>query len=223
MIETSGVCKTFRSGRGQVAALDHISLTVAKGCFFVIAGRSGSGKTTLLNCIGTLEKPGKGRITCAGIDVTALSTRRAAEFRRQQIGFVFQASNLVSYLTVRENIALPLELNHWSAPAKKKRVDALLAALGISGLGPAMPQELSGGETQRAAFARAIAHAPPILLADEPTASLDSRAGDQLIRLMQRLVNENGCTLIVSTHDPDIIAAADDALYLKDGRKEDRP
>lgn len=221
MIEISNVCKTFRSGRGQVAALDYISMTVKKGSFHVIAGRSGSGKTTLLNCIGILEKPEKGRVACAGIEVTKLSRRAAAQFRREQIGFVFQFANLVSYLSVRENIALPLELNHWPADARNRRVDALLDTVGMSGMGPAMPQELSGGETQRAAFARAIAHRPSILLADEPTASLDSEAGGRLIRLMQRMVGENGCTLIVATHDPDIIAAADDTFYLKDGRKED--
>lgn len=220
MIAISGICKTFRSGRGQVAALDHISMTVKKKCFHVIAGRSGSGKTTLLNCIGTLEKPEKGRITCAGKEITNLSTRAATRFRREQIGFVFQSANLVSYLSVRENIALPLELNQWPAAARNRRIDELLNTVNMSGMGSAMPQELSGGETQRTAFARAIAHKPVILLADEPTASLDSEAGGRLIQLMQRMVSENGSTLIVATHDPDMIAAAADVFYLKDGRKE---
>jgi putative ABC transport system ATP-binding protein len=190
-----------------------------KGRLFVVAGRSGSGKTTLLNCIGTLEKPETGRIRCAGIDVTHLSRRAAAKFRRKQTGFVFQSANLVSYLTVRENIALPLELNAWSNDAINRRVDALLDTISLRGMGAAMPQELSGGETQRVAFARAIAHQPAILLADEPTASLDSATGRQLIQLMQALVSESACTLIAATHDSDLIAAASETLYLKDGRK----
>lgn len=219
MIEAFDVCKSFRSGRGQVAALDHVSITIMKGRLFVVAGRSGSGKTTLLNCIGTLEKPETGRISCAGIDITHLSRRAAAKFRRKQTGFVFQSANLVSYLTVRENIALPLELNAWSNDARNRRVDALLDTVCLRGMGAAMPQELSGGETQRVAFARAIAHQPAILLADEPTASLDSATGRQLIQLMQALVRESACTLIAATHDPDLIAAASETLYLKDGRK----
>jgi putative ABC transport system ATP-binding protein len=190
-----------------------------KGRFFVVAGRSGSGKTTLLNCIGTLEKPETGRIRCAGIDINHLSRRAAAKFRRKQTGFVFQSANLVSYLTVRENIALPLELNAWSNDARNRRVDALLDTVGLRGMGAAMPQELSGGETQRVAFARAIAHQPAILLADEPTASLDSATGRQLIQLMKALVSESTCTLIAATHDPELIAAASETLYLKDGRK----
>jgi putative ABC transport system ATP-binding protein len=221
MIEIFGLCKTFRSGRRQVQALDHISMEVDKGSLFVIAGRSGSGKTTLLNCIGTLDKPQKGRITCDGTEVTALPDRAAARFRREQIGFVFQSANLVSYLTVEENIGLPLALNHRPASEQKNRVGTLLDMIGMTGMGPAMPQELSGGETQRVAFARAIAHTPQILLADEPTASLDTETADRLIHLMRRLIDEHGCTLIVATHDPDMIASAGNTLYLKDGRKAD--
>lgn len=220
MIHTMEIGKTFRSGRGHVAALQGISISVKKGCFFVLAGRSGSGKTTLLNCIGTLEKPETGRIICDGVDVTALSPRAAAQFRRKKMGFVFQTANLISYLTVRENIALPLHLNRWPAVAGSRRVDALLESVELADMGPAMPQELSGGEMQRVAFARAIAHAPPVVLADEPTANLDSGSGRQLIRLMQSLVDENGCTLVVATHDPDMIESAADILFLKDGRKD---
>lgn len=221
MIATAGVCKTFRSGRGRVAALDHISITLAKGRFLAIAGRSGSGKTTLLNCLGTLEKPDKGRITCFGIELTALSPRATSLFRRQHLGFVFQAAHLVSYLTVRENIAVPLELNRWTAAARNRRVDALLEVVGLSGLSRSMPQELSGGETQRVAFARAIAHNPPILLADEPTASLDSENAGRLIRLMRRVVGEYCCTLVAASHDPDIIETADEIVFLKDGHKKE--
>jgi ABC-type lipoprotein export system ATPase subunit len=220
MIEAAGVSKTYRSGRGKVSALEDISFTVEKGACFAVAGKSGSGKTTLLNCLGGLEKPDRGRVTCAQVEVSTLSRSAVSHFQRRQVGFVFQFGNLISYLTVRENLAFPLELNGVSGAARERRIRELLDRVGLPGIGRALPGELSGGETQRIAFARAIAHSPAILLADEPTASLDSATGRELIHLMHSLSSEQGCTLVVATHDPEVIAMATGRLQLKDGRKE---
>ena len=222
MIAATGVCKTYRSGRGKVAALEDVSFTIEKGACFAVAGKSGSGKTTLLNCLGCLEKPGRGGVTCGPVVVSALSGSAVSRFLRRQVGFVFQFGNLISYLTVRENLAFPLELNGISGARRERRTQELLDRIGLSGIGKALPGELSGGETQRIAFARAIAHSPAILLADEPTASLDSATGRELIRLMHSLSSEQGCTLVVATHDPEVIAMATNQLQLKDGRKEGR-
>jgi ABC-type lipoprotein export system ATPase subunit len=221
VIEIFGISKTYVSGRGKLTALENISFTVARGKLFVIAGKSGSGKTTLLNCVGGLEKPDCGRITCAGTDLTTLSANAVSHFQRKQVGFVFQFGNLISYLTVNQNLSFALELNGISGSARERRVQELLAGIGLSNIGEALPHELSGGETQRVAFARAIAHSPSILLVDEPTASLDSFNGRQLIHLMQRLTGDQGCTLIVATHDPEVIEIAADRLHLRDGRKEE--
>jgi ABC-type lipoprotein export system ATPase subunit len=190
MVEVSGIYKTFPSGRGMVAALSNISFSAGKGDGLVLAGKSGSGKTTLLNCIAGLEKPDKGSVRCGGVNIHSLSRRQLSRFLRKNIGFVFQAGNLLSYLTIRENIEFPLALNGMTAKQRKRRSEELLEAVGLIGLGSAMPYELSAGETQRVAFARAIAHCPAILLADEPTASLDSESGRQLIMLMFSLSRE---------------------------------
>jgi len=222
MIDIQAVCKHYSSGRGQVAALADISFAVAPGEGIVLAGRSGSGKTTLLNCIGTLELPDRGRILCHGIDICALSPHRRTLFRRQQVGFVFQAGNLLPWLTVAENLQFPLELNQIRGRAQQRRIEELLAIFGLAGYQRALPAELSGGEAQRIAFARAIAHAPAILLADEPTASLDSANGNQLIELMFSLCRDQKTTLLIATHDQDLLAMAETILFVKDGRMENR-
>lgn len=220
MIQVSGISRSYRSGRGRVVALEDISFEVEKGKCFIVAGRSGSGKTTLLNCIGGLEKPDRGRVLCAGTDINTLAQGELARFQRKHFGFMFQGGNLLSYLTVRENIAFPLELNRISGSPQNLRIDWLLASIGLPEIGAALPREISGGETQRVAFARAIAHSPAVLLADEPTASLDSTNARQLTRMMFALSREQYCTLIVATHDPEVIDMADEILFLKDGRME---
>lgn len=220
MIEVIALCKTFTSGRGQVAALDGISFDVNRGENVIIAGKSGSGKTTLLNCIGGLEKPDRGSIRSDGVDIHGLSRKGLARFQREQVGFLFQQGNLLSYLTVRENLALPLALNGIDGGRRRDRIDALLNAIDLPELGSALPHQLSGGEVQRVAFARAIAHTPRILLADEPTASLDSTTGRRLIQLMVSLGKRQHCTLLVASHDPEVIRTADHIVELKDGRKE---
>jgi len=211
----------FRSGRGKVFALKEISFSVEKGSSLILAGKSGSGKTTLLNCIGGLEKPEKGNVICAGEQIHSLSGKALSRFQRRRIGFVFQSGNLLSYLNVMENIEFPMALNEIKGKRRHGRVSELLDAVGLAGAGSAMPFELSAGETQRVAFARAIAHSPSILLADEPTANLDSENGRQLINLMFSLSRESGCTMVVATHDAEIIHPAPHKLFLKDGQIED--
>ncbi len=223
MIDVVDLSKTYQSGRGAVSALEGITLEVQKGESFIIAGKSGSGKTTLLNCIGGLEKPDRGTIRCAGVDINRLSRKALSQFQRQRIGFVFQSGSLLSYLTVRENLAFPLALNGFGRKRSEKRVEELLEIIELPELGSELPHELSGGETQRVAFARAIAHTPGILLADEPTASLDTATGQRLIRLMVSLSRRQQCTLVIASHDPEVIRMADQRFHLKDGRKEIHP
>ena len=218
MLEIMGLTKRFTSGRGHIAALTDIHFSVENGGAIIIAGRSGSGKTTLLNCIGTLEIPDSGGVVFNGTEVSSLGSRQRAFFRRHGVGFVFQTGNLLPWLTVSENLAFILELNKVYGRRQARRISELLEIFGLSGYDRALPAELSGGEAQRIAFARAIAHTPALLLADEPTASLDSANGRQLIELMFSLCRENRTTLVIATHDQDLMAMTDSLVYLQDGR-----
>jgi ABC-type lipoprotein export system ATPase subunit len=218
MIQLEAVTKVFRSGRGKIRALEDVSSTIAAGRFTAVVGKSGSGKSTLLNCIGGLEPPDKGTITCFGTAIYSLNARELSRFQRRELGFVFQLGNLLSYLTVAENIGFPLALNGVNGSLRSKKVDALLQRIGLPSAAKALPRELSRGEAQRVALARAIAHHPKILLADEPTASLDTATGQQAVQLMRDLGRDHQCTIIMATHDDDISAAADQVIRLKDGR-----
>ena len=223
MIDIQCISKNYTSGRGRVPALQGVSFTVESGQGVILAGKSGSGKTTLLNCIGTLEVPDSGRIICHGRDLCSLSPRQRTLFRRREVGFVFQSGNLLPWLTVDENLQLPLEFNGIRGKTQRRRIGQLLEGFGLSGYGRAMPAELSGGEAQRIAFARAIAHQPALLLADEPTASLDSANGRQLIELMFSLCGSGRTTLIMATHDQELLAMARIIIPLKDGQMADNP
>jgi ABC-type lipoprotein export system ATPase subunit len=221
LVRIQSVGKIYRSGRRQVEALRDVSCAVERGTALAVVGKSGSGKTTLLNCIGGLERPDRGTVTCLGQDIHALSRRSLSLFQRQHLGFVFQFGNLLSYLTVYENIDFPLSLN--SVPRKERdgRVLGLLERVGLLDSQQALPRELSGGEVQRVSFARAVAHGPQVLLADEPTASLDSDTARDLVQLMLDVVQEQASSLIVSTHDPVVINLADNIMHLRDGRVVD--
>lgn len=218
MIELSHVKKTFHSGRGQVNAIADVSLSVSGGCFAAIIGKSGSGKSTLLNCMGGLESVDRGEIVCFGMPIHRLTASALSRFQRSRLGFVFQRGNLLSYLTVAENIGLPLTLNGMVGQIRTKRIEALLADIDLLSAAKALPHELSGGETQRVSVARAIAHRPMLLLADEPTASLDTVTGQRIVQLMRDLGKEHGCTIIMATHDREITASADPVIGLKDGK-----
>lgn len=218
MIQLENITKRFKSGRGLVKALDNISLNIEEGSTTVISGKSGSGKTTLLNCIGGLDKPETGRVVIAGVDIHALSERALCLFKRSHLGFVFQHSNLLNYLSVFQNIAFPLELNGVEKNQIKNRIHTMLDMIGLSGLDNAMPHELSGGEAQRVAFARAIAHSPKLIIADEPTASLDSETGMNLVKLMFNLGKKQGCIMVIATHDKEIMNLADFKVQMRDGK-----
>jgi putative ABC transport system ATP-binding protein len=218
MIALSRISKTFRSGRGQVKAVVDVSLSVPAGRFAVVMGNSGSGKSTLLNCIGGLEIPDEGEVVCFGSPINRLPPGRLSQFQRRRLGFVFQRGNLLSYLTVAENVGLALTLNGIAGAARTRRIEHLLDAIGLAGAARALPHELSGGETQRVSVARAIAHYPKLLLADEPTASMDSDSGRRVVQLMRDLGREHGCTIMMATHDRDIAGSAEMLIRLKDGR-----
>ncbi|MFZ9037323.1 MAG: ABC transporter ATP-binding protein [Gammaproteobacteria bacterium] len=218
MIRVQEIGKAYRSGRRQVEALDEVSCTVEQGETLAVVGKSGSGKTTLLNCIGGLERPDSGRIACLGENIHELSRRALSMFQRKHLGFVFQFGNLLSYLTVHENIEFPLALNRVPRRERDLRVSALLERIGLGNSARALPGELSGGEVQRISFARAIAHRPQILLADEPTASLDSQTAHDLVQLMLDVVRDQAASLIVTTHDPVVIELTDSIMHLRDGK-----
>jgi putative ABC transport system ATP-binding protein len=217
MIDVTGLSKHYLSGRGRVQALKGIAFRVERGSSLVLVGKSGSGKTTLMNCIGGLERPDAGSVLIDGQDLRSLSERSLCLFQRSRIGFIFQHGNLLSFLTAAENIAFPLNLNGINARSRERRVSELLERIGLPGIGAAMPQELSGGEMQRIAVARALAHNPGLLLADEPTANLDSSTGRAVMEMMLDLTRSQGCTLIMATHDLELIGLADRSIRLRDG------
>lgn len=224
MIQVLELTKTFQSGRGRVTALDGISFELPAGCGAVVMGISGSGKSTLLNCMAGIEKPSRGEITCLGTAVHRLSARDLCRFQRRDLGIVFQRGNLLSYLTVADNIGLPLTLNGVKGLVRSQRIDMLLDAIGLRAAAKALPHELSGGEIQRVSVARAIAHRPKLLLADEPTASLDTATGQRIVQLIRDLAAETGCTVLMATHDRELAAGAQHVITLKDGavlRKEE--
>lgn len=220
MVEVIGISKQYSSGRGHVQALSGVSFRVGKRTNLALVGKSGSGKTTLMNCVGGIEKPDTGSILVDGCQIQTLTERELCLYQRRHFGFVFQHGNLLSFLTVAENIAFPLHLNGSDRKTTNRRVSELLDLIGLPEIGPAMPHELSGGEMQRAAIARAISHQPRLLLADEPTANLDSATGIGIMQMMITLCRSQDCTLIMATHDVELIALADCSIRLRDGRIE---
>jgi putative ABC transport system ATP-binding protein len=217
VVRVEGVTKEYAMGRTVVKALRGVSLEIARGEFLCIAGPSGSGKTTLLNLIGCLDKPTSGRILIEGQDVSKLSPKELAWVRRRRLGFVFQTFNLVPVLTAYENIELPLLLLGVGAAERRRRVYALLEALGISELAHHRPDEMSGGQQQRVSIARALITEPALVLADEPTANLDSETGKAIIELMHELNKTHGTTFVFSTHDPKVMARASRLIHIRDG------
>jgi putative ABC transport system ATP-binding protein len=197
-------------------------LSLHRGEFVVLLGRSGSGKSTLLNLISGIDLPTRGSVHVEGRDLSRLSERERTLLRRERIGFVFQAFNLLPTLTVEENVRLPLELTRRTGATADGRVRELLAQVGLGGRERSFPDRLSGGEQQRVAVARALAHAPPLLLADEPTGNLDEQTGRQVLDLLEGLIRrDNACALVVS-HDPGIAARADRTFVMEGGRLHER-
>jgi putative ABC transport system ATP-binding protein len=211
------VSKTYRLGKVIVTALDGVSLTVKAGEFLAVAGPSGSGKTTLLNLIGCLDTPTSGEVMIDGEAIGGLSAGRRADLRARKLGFVFQTFNLIPVLTAWENVEYPLLLQRRRGDVAG-RVRAALEHVGLADRARHRPPELSGGQQQRVAIARALVTEPALVLADEPTANLDSRTGHEIVELMRRLNRERGTTFVFSTHDPRIVNAADRVLEISDGR-----
>ena len=218
-IRLEAVRKIYRMGRAEVRALDGLSLAIDRGDFWAILGASGSGKSTLLNLIGCLDRPTSGRYVLNGIDVSAMDDDALSECRLRQLGFIFQSFNLIPQLSVRENIELPLFYLGIEARESRRRSEELAALVGLAERLDHRPTELSGGQCQRVAVARALANEPAVILADEPTGNLDSRTGEQIMELLVSL-NAGGRTLILVTHESDIAAHARRRLFLKDGRIE---
>ena len=212
------VSKTYRLGKIDVRALDDVSIGVAAGEFVAIAGPSGSGKTTLLNLIGGLDTPTSGEIRLDGEAVSALSAGARADLRARKLGFIFQTFNLLPVLTAWENVEYPLLIHHRGTGDRRTRVSAALTQVGLADRAHHRPPELSGGQQQRVAIARALVGEPTLVLADEPTANLDSATGRDIVDLMRRLNRERGVTFVFSTHDARIMSAADRVVEISDGR-----
>lgn len=217
LVTAQGVKKVFRTGTIAVEALRGIDLQIGRGEFMAIVGPSGSGKTTLLNLIGALDVPTSGRIALFGRDLGPLSRRARAEMRLRSLGFVFQAYNLVPVLTARENVEFVLELQGMEPKKQRARAEETLAELGLGELAHRRPSQMSGGQQQRVAVARAVASRPGLVLADEPTANLDSDNAQALLQMMRRLRDEMGMTFVFSTHDPLVVSHASRVVTLRDG------
>ncbi len=217
LVAAEEVTKTYKTGKVEARALRGVALEVHAGDFLAIVGPSGSGKTTLLNLVGALDSVTSGRLRVLGNDVTAMSKRRRADLRLHQLGFVFQAYNLVPVLTARENVEFVLELQGIGAERTSRAME-ILEELGLGEFANRRPNELSGGQQQRVAVARAVASKPKLILADEPTANLDGENAEILLAMMRRLNTEQGITFVFSTHDPRVVAHARRVVTLVDGR-----
>ncbi len=218
ILECHQLTKDYHQGNTIVHALRGLDLQVARGEFVSISGPSGSGKSTLLHIIGSLEQPSGGEVILDGVSLARESRQQLADLRLQRIGFVFQAYNLIPVLSAAENIEFILQLQGVDANTRHARSAELLQAVGLDGLGERRPGQLSGGQQQRVAVARALASNPAIVLADEPTANLDSKNSDELLAMMSRLNQDSHVTIIVATHDPKVIANTRRHIVLTDGR-----
>lgn len=210
------LCKVYGKGENEVTALDHVSLTVEKGEFTAIIGSSGSGKSTLLHSIAGVDVPTGGKIYLEGQDIYAQSSERLAIFRRRQVGLIYQFHNLIPTLDVEENITLPILMDR--RKVNRERLEDLLELLGLRERRHHLPNQLSGGQKQRVAIGRALMNAPQVMLADEPTGSLDSRNGKEIVHLLKKSNRLYGQTLLLVTHDENIALQADRIITICDGR-----
>ena len=211
------VTRIYKIGEVETRALNGVSLAIESGEFTSLVGPSGSGKTTLLQLIGCLDQPTSGKVVIAGMETTGLSRNQRADLRKGTIGFVFQFFALIPTLTAYENVEMPLLLNGKNAAERKQRVMELLSAVGMTDRANNRPDQLSGGQQQRVAVARALATDPKLILADEPTANLDTENGEQVMEIMKKLNKETGTTFVFATHDPRVIKYAGRVVTLQDG------
>ena len=217
MLRVENLAREYSTGSTRQVVFDRLTFSVEQGETVALLGASGSGKTTLLNLISGIDTPDSGKVLLDGVDVHALAEPERTLLRRQQIGFVFQFFNLIPTLKVGENVALPLELLGEDDSDAEQRANALLDDVGLGGLSNRYPETLSGGEQQRAAIARALAHRPALLLADEPTGNLDEDTGDRIIELLTDLARQQGTTMLLVTHSNRVARAADRVLRLSHG------
>jgi len=217
MVAVEGVTRTFGTGRTATRALRGVSFTVPAGQLVALRGRSGSGKTTLLNIVGGLDMPDDGVVRVGEHEVTAMSEAERLRMRRSSVAFIFQSFGLIPILSAAENVGVPLRIAGVPSKEREERVGLMLDIVGLGEHTRQRPGELSGGQQQRVAIARALAASPQLLLADEPTGQLDSETGKQIMRLLHAVVESEGVTALVATHDPNLISIADSVLELEDG------
>src|SRR5215475_8431844 len=222
-LELNRISKSYREGEVERVVLRDVSLTIARGEIVVLLGRSGSGKSTLLNVIAGIDRPTAGSVIVNGTDLTALDEDARTRFRRRHIGFVFQFFNLIPVLTVEENLRLPLQLNGGDDAAGVARARALLDRVGLGGRGASAPERLSGGEQQRVAIARSLVHDPALILADEPTGTLDAETAASVLALFDALARESGKTVVMVTHSREVVGAADRIFAVERGRLVEPP
>lgn len=215
-LKVENLCKVYGKGENQVTALDHVSLTIEKGEFTAIIGSSGSGKSTLLHSIGGVDVPTGGKVYLEGQDVYAQSNEKLAIFRRRQVGLIYQFHNLIPTLNVVENITLPILMD--KRRVNEERLNDLLELIGLKDRRTHLPNQLSGGQQQRVSIGRALMNAPAVMLADEPTGSLDSRNGHEIVKLLKESNQKYGQTLILVTHDENIALQADRIIGISDGK-----
>ena len=218
VIETKNLNRRFGSGETEVVALDNVSIEIEAGEFTAIIGPSGSGITTLLHLIGGLDNPDSGSVNLSGSNIASMTGNELSDFRRDHIGFIFQAYNLIPVLSAKENIEYIMLLQGVAPAERRQRVNEMLALVGLEGLGDRRPAQLSGGQQQRVAVARAMASNPDIILADEPTANLDSITGVSLLEVMRELNQTRNMTFVFSTHDDKIMERATRLIHLSDGK-----
>lgn len=220
-IQLVKLTKKYKEGDKIRSVLDEMELSVKEGELIVLLGRSGSGKSTMLNLVSGIDKPDSGQVIIGGTDLAKLNEKDRTLFRRKNIGFVFQSFNLISTLTARENVLLPLKLKGNSDAVSNEIADRFLNEVGLGDRGDSYPDRLSGGEQQRIAIARALAHEPMLILADEPTGNLDYETGSTILDILNKLVRENGRTIILATHDRDICKIADRVLEIRGGKLQE--
>ncbi|MBL8673066.1 MAG: ABC transporter ATP-binding protein [Alphaproteobacteria bacterium] len=218
LIRLQGVSKTYRLGAVAVTGLVDVDLALRRERFSVVAGPSGSGKTTLLNLVGCIDRPDKGRIEVRGTDIAGLDDDRLSDFRARTIGYIFQGFNLVPVLSAFENVEQSLRIAGIAGKERRERTRAMLASVGLADKAAHKPDELSGGQRQRVAIARALVKEPALVLADEPTANLDSATGKQILDLMHDMQSRLKTSFVFSSHDPQLVERADDLVTIRDGR-----
>ena len=217
LIRTEGLCRTFQSAAGPVHALRDISISIPAHGLTILNGKSGSGKTTLLNLLGALDTPTGGKVFFEGQELSAMKVRERDKLRRTRVGFVYQSVALIGSMTALENVEFGLRVAGHPSAGRRERALECLEQVGLAKRANHLPQEMSGGEQQRVAIARAIAHRPAAIFADEPTAQLDSTMGLQIIAVLKNLIETQGTTIIMTTHDPDLLEIADRVFTLRDG------